>query len=84
MPQAVIERPTREKMNFMLDGTVIQELKMTIPDGQRSDFVNEAVQRALDAFGKKKALEGFEKLRKKMKLRIPIAEIIKAKNYGRT
>ncbi|MFA5854748.1 MAG: hypothetical protein WC846_00435 [Candidatus Gracilibacteria bacterium] len=83
MPQAVIERPTREKMNFMLDGTVIRELKMTIPDGQRSDFVNEAVQRALDAFGKKKALEGFEKLRKKMKLRIPIAEIIKAKNYGR-
>ncbi len=76
-------RPTRQKINFMIDENIMVEVKQYIPDGERSNFVNEALVEALENFKRHKAIEGIEKIRKKAKLKMSDAEINSLKNYGR-
>ena len=73
----------REKINFMMSRPVVMQLKKLIPAGERSDFVNTAMEAALLRFQRQKAIEGMEAFRKKYKLRMTTAEIIRLKNYGR-
>ena len=75
--------PKRKKTNFMIDNEILQELKEFIPEGQRSDFINESIQEAISTFKRKKAFEGIEELRQKLKLKMSMKEFKKLKNYGR-
>ncbi|MBI4127291.1 hypothetical protein HY463_01130 [Candidatus Peregrinibacteria bacterium] len=67
----------------MIDVFVLHEFKNLIPEGERSDFINEAIKRGLEDFRNKKAFENIDKLREELDLRMTTKEIIKLKNYGR-
>lgn len=57
----------RKKMNFMVNEDIIMRLESLIPSGGRSDFVNEAMEEALAAYGRKKAFEFIETFKKSQK-----------------
>lgn len=79
----MITSSQRKKMNFMVDRKIVIELQEWIPQGERSDFVNKALQEAMLCYKRIKAGEKMETLRKKAKIRLSTAEIIKLKNHGR-
>jgi hypothetical protein len=54
----------------MVDPSVAQELNETIPSGERSDFVNTAIDQALIRFSREKAYEETTQLREKLNLKI--------------
>lgn len=67
----------RKKVNFMIDEDLIDRLETLIPSGERSDFLNEAMNEALTDYGRKKAFEFFEDFRKKQKKKWKTGEIVK-------
>jgi hypothetical protein len=73
----------REKINFMISRPLIVQMKALIPQGERSDFINEVLHEALVDYGRRKAIEEMDMLRKKAKWSMTTQEIIAAKNYGR-
>jgi metal-responsive CopG/Arc/MetJ family transcriptional regulator len=77
------QKEERKKINFMVSKKLLEELSAFVPQGQRSDFVNEALKEALDLFRRRKSVENMEKLRQEMKITISNDELIKLKNYGR-
>ncbi len=74
---------TRKKMNFMINEELIIKLDQAIPAGKRSDFINQALDRALLIKGQEKAINNMDKLRKKLSLKISKEELKTLKNYGR-
>ena len=77
------KKEERKKTNFMVSKSLLVEIKQYVPEGQRSDFVNEALEEAVSLFKRKKACEEMEKLRQEMGVTMPTEEFIKLKNYGR-
>lgn len=73
----------REKINFMLNRDILVELKQWIPAGERSNFVNGALQEAIIQFKREKAFKAMDELREKAKIRMTTKEFIRLKNYGR-
>jgi len=67
MQSAVLQR---KRLNFMVDPSVAEELSQTIPSGERSDFVNNAIDQALIRFSREKAYEETKQLREKLNLKI--------------
>ena len=67
----------------MVDQKTVIELKEWIPQGERSDFVNQALHDAMLRYKRLKACEKIDELRKMAKIRMSTAEMIKLKNYGR-
>lgn len=54
----------------MVNISVVKELNEMIPSGERSDFVNEAIENALTQFSREKAYEETKRLREKLNLKI--------------
>ncbi len=79
----MITLPKRKKTNFMVDIQVLQDIKHYVPEGQRSDFINECLEEALTSFKRKKASELMDQMREKLNIKLTTKEIIKLKNYGR-
>lgn len=73
----------RKKVNFMINQEILEVLKKWIPAGDRSNFVNGALEEAVKRYTKEKAFQMIDELRAKAKLRMSTAEMIKLKNYGR-
>ncbi len=73
----------RKKVNFMVNQETLSALKEWIPAGDRSNFVNGALEDAVRRYKRQKASDMMDELRKKANLRLTTAEIIKLKNYGR-
>lgn len=73
----------REKINFMLNRDILVELKQWIPAGERSDFVNGALQGAIIQFKRERAFKAMDELREKAKIKMTTKEFIRLKNYGR-
>jgi hypothetical protein len=67
----------------MLDRKLVLEMKQYVPEGERSNFANEAFEEALSLLKRRKAMEMIDELRAKNTLRLTTEEIIEAKNYGR-
>ncbi len=68
----------------MMDITVLEQMKSLIPAGERSDFVNEAMEKALIQFGRQKAFDEGTKLKEKLNLKIGSdEELLKKIRYGR-
>lgn len=76
-------KSARKKVNFMVNESLLVELNIYIPAGERSDFVNQAIEGSITQYKMKKAFEGMDKLRKKLKISITNEEIIRLKNAGR-
>lgn len=83
MNTATYAKSARKKVNFMVNESLLVELNIYIPAGERSDFVNQAIEESIAQYKNRKAFEGMEKLRKKYHIHLSTKEIIKAKNYGR-
>lgn len=73
----------RKKVNFMINENILIEIKEWISDGDRSDFVNVALQHAVQRLKRERACDLMDELREKAKIKMSIKEIIKRKNYGR-
>ncbi len=67
----------RKKVNFMVDEGILERVEAIIPSGERSDFVNHAMEQALIVYGRKKAFEFFQELPKKGKKKWTSDNIVK-------
>lgn len=76
-------KSTRKKVNFMINQEILEMLKKWIPAGDRSDFVNGALEEAVRRYRREKAFQLIDELREKSKLKMSTSEMIKLKNYGR-
>ncbi len=74
---------SRKKVNFMLDEKIILKIKQYVPQGERSDFVNEVLEEALDLLARTLACESMDRLREENPVSITTEEFIELKNYGR-
>ena len=74
---------TRKKMNFMINKELIPKLEEVIPSGKRSDFINQALEKALKIKGQEIAISNMTDLKKKLNLKISAKELRELKNYGR-
>lgn len=83
MNTSVLEKSHRVKVNFMVESTLLKQIKTFVPEGERSDFANEAFEEALVHFRLKKMSEGIDALRKKNKTYISTKEIIRLRDEGR-
>ncbi len=73
----------REKINFMVNRDILVELKQWIPAGERSNFVNGALEKAILRFKREKAFQAMDELREKAKIMMTTKDFIRLKNYGR-
>lgn len=73
----------RIKINFMIGEELAAKLQSLIPAGERSDFVNEALDEAVRKYKMGVAFKAMDRFAKKHKLRMSDKEIIKLKDYGR-
>ena len=60
----------RKRVNFMVDTWIAAELSQTIPSGERSEFVSQAIEKALAQFSREKAYEESKYLRENLNLKI--------------
>lgn len=65
MPKLLANK--RRKVNFMVDEVILERLEALVPSGERSDFVNNAVEEAIKSYGRNKAFEFLEKFKKSQK-----------------
>lgn len=79
----VSQKGRRIKVNFMVDAQLLKALSHYVPNGGKSDFLNEILEKALIHYKRKKAFQAMDELREREKLRLSTAEFIKLKNYGR-
>lgn len=71
-------------MNFMLEANVADDLQELIPSGERSDFINEALEKALHQLSREKAFEEGTILKEKLKIKLGSnEELLKKIRYGR-
>lgn len=73
----------RKRVNFMIQMQILQELESLIPNGDRSAFVNEAIECKLVDWGRAKTFEEMEKSIKKQKKVHTTKEILKLIHEGR-
>lgn len=74
---------TRKRLNFMIDENILKGLNSLIPAGQKSNFINEAIEEKIIKYGKQKAFESIEIIRSNLKLNMNTKEILKAIKDGR-
>ena len=67
----------------MVNEDLVAEINVYIPTGERSDFVNEAIEEALSDYKQRKAFEAMDELREEANLYLSTEEIIRLKNEGR-
>jgi len=73
----------RKKTNFMVQNDLLDAMKFYIPSGERSDFVNGALEEALQDIARKKAMDAMDEMRKRIKWKMTDKEFRKAREYGR-
>lgn len=73
----------RKKLNFMIDVRLVVELQRTIPEGERSNFINELIENGLIHYKRQKAFADMDQLRDESDLRLNTSTILKARDYGR-
>lgn len=79
----IITQSDRKRMNFMVDVKLVKELEETVPSGERSNFINEALAEAMTQLSRRKAIEGLKKIRESNKVKLKTKEILEYINYGR-
>lgn len=74
----------RQRVNFSIKLHILKELENLVPNGQRSEFVNEALEGALIQFSRKIAFQETDALRKKLHHKFySDEELLKEIRYGR-
>lgn len=73
----------RKRVNFMINKWILTRMNELVPSRKMSDFVNEALEEAIENFARRKAVEGIAELRVKNRIKMTTEEMIKLKNYGR-
>ena len=73
----------RKKVNFMVNKELLYKIQAIIPAGERSDFVNQALDDAIVKYGRIKASRAMDEFAKSHKISMSTEEFIKLKNYGR-
>lgn len=83
MKTALLEK--RKRINFMIDAKLLQEMERVVPSGERSDFVNVALEEKLKEWSRKKATELIHEFKLKNPMKMKSSEILKIiKNDRRT
>lgn len=80
---AVATKSRRKKVNFMIEQKLFEDLESLIPAGERSDFMNDALEEAIIDFSRKKASKWMEEFKEKNKIKMTTKEILKTIRYGR-
>lgn len=74
----------RKRTNFMINVQILGQIEKIVPQRKRSDFVNQALEEAINSCLRKKAVESMDVLAKQNDLRMSTEEFVKLKNYGRS
>ncbi len=74
---------TKKRVNFTIDIKVLDSLNSLVADGDRSDFVNEALQEKITDYGRRKAVEAILEAKKKPGKAYSTDEILKIIHEGR-
>ena len=74
---------TKKRVNFTIDIKVLDSLNSLVADGDRSDFVNEALQEKITDYGRRKAFEAILESKKSDKIAFSDAQILKIIHEGR-
>lgn len=72
-----------KKANFMFRFITLEKLAKWIPEGERSKFVDNAVDEAVAGFARRKAIEFMDKFSSEAHFHMTDEEIRKAREYGR-
>lgn len=72
----------RKRVNFMLNVSLIEAFETYVPAGQRSDFLNEALEEQLTRLSREKASEATDWIQKKFKLKVTTQKILKDTDHG--
>lgn len=67
----------------MINYEIMETFKEFVPEGKRSDFINNALDEALKNLKNQIAFDEMEKMRLENPISMTTEEIIEAKNYGR-
>lgn len=80
----IAQRSKAKKANFLFQIQTLEKLANFIPKGERSRFVDRAVDEALVDFGRQKGMEYMERARKEDYFRATPEEIRNGREYGRS
>lgn len=72
----------RKRVNFMVEVHLLEDLQALVSSGERSNFVNEALEESLIRFSREKAVKESAKLRKKFSIKMSEAKLKKELRYG--
>lgn len=67
----------------MVNENIIKAIHFFVPAGERSNFVNRALEDALDQEARQRAIDSMNEFRKTVGLKMTDAQIRKAREYGR-
>lgn len=67
----------------MISMSVVEKLETLVPAGQRSDFINEALEENLAQYARRKAFEELDEFKKKHPLKMSTGQILKIIHDGR-
>ena len=73
----------RKKLNFMVDVRLVAELQQTIPEGERSNFINDLISDGLIRYKRRKAFTDMDRLRDESNLRMSTEDLLNARDYCR-
>lgn len=79
----VSQAGSRIKVNFMIDAQLTQALNHYVPNGEKSDFVNKAIEGALRDKARRMASDAMDEFRKSSSFHMTDKEIHKEITYGR-
>lgn len=74
---------TKKRVNFTIDISLLNELNQLVAEGERSEFINSALEEKLTDYGRRKAAVMMEAAKKKLKLKVSTDQILKEIRYGR-
>lgn len=74
---------TKKRANFTIDIEVLEALNSLVKDGDRSEFVNEALQEKITDYGRRKAFKAILEAKKKPGKAYSTEEILKIIHEGR-
>lgn len=83
MPTTAHHLQKRKKVNFMIDESLFIEFTHWVPAGERSDFMNFALQDAVSQAKREKAMQMMDKVREEGRWKLTPAKIRQIRDYGR-
>lgn len=73
----------RQKVNFMMSKELLAQFYQLVPSGDRSNFMNEALEEYLTRYGRQKAIEAMDRMAESGEFsKLSTKEFLKTRHEG--